>query len=97
MESTGEDQQQNLLPGQPTSTKSVRPPSSSGVGSSITPQSSSDDRLLNLQVSSIKFHLPCSPINAKGVGIAMKRLPVERFHQLHQRVSSGESEDADRH
>ncbi|CDS38108.1 centrosomal protein 1 [Echinococcus multilocularis] len=46
-ESVGEEQL-HPLPPQPTSTKNVRPPSS-GLGSSITPQSSSDDRLLNLQ------------------------------------------------
>ncbi|VDM16714.1 unnamed protein product [Hydatigera taeniaeformis] len=47
-ESVGEEQR-HPLPPHPTSTKNVRPPSSSGLGSSITPQSSSDDRLLNLQ------------------------------------------------
>ncbi|VDK37310.1 unnamed protein product [Taenia asiatica] len=44
-----EEEQRHPLPPQPTSTKIIRPPSSSGLGSSITPQSSSDDRLLNLQ------------------------------------------------
>ncbi|KAL5969752.1 Centriolin [Taenia solium] len=44
-----EEEQRHPLPPQPTSTKIIRPPSSSGLGSSITPQSSSDDRILNLQ------------------------------------------------
>ncbi|KAL5105286.1 hypothetical protein TcWFU_008850 [Taenia crassiceps] len=46
-ESVG-NEQRHPLPPQPTSTKIIRPSSSSGLGSSLTPQSSSDDRL-NLQ------------------------------------------------